>query len=87
MSGLNQWKELPGKGLDKLYESHCTVHSRSILSPFPKDFGLPFFSWFLHPHYLLLCGERPEGPSGQQAGHEPAVSPGSQEGQWDNGVH
>jgi len=33
-----------------------------------------------------LCGERPGCPGGQ-VGHEPAVCPGCQEGQWDPGMH
>ena len=34
-----------------------------------------------------LCGEIPGCPGGRQVNHEPAVSPGCQEGQWDHGVH
>ena len=33
-----------------------------------------------------LCREEPEHPGGQQVGHDPVVSPGCQEDQWDPGV-
>ena len=34
-----------------------------------------------------LCGKRSGDPRLQQIGHEPAVCPGGQEGQWDPGLH
>jgi len=34
-----------------------------------------------------ICEEGPGCSGGQEVGHEPAVSPHSQEGQWDPGMH